>query len=111
MNQATGSRQGNPNPVYYSLAATEYLSGGTSTCNSSRGNGVASTCVFYDITLGDMDVNCSGTNDCYRPSGNYGVLSTRNSSYSKAYGTGAGWNFSTGIGTVNVTNLVNAWPR
>jgi subtilase family serine protease len=111
VNQATGSRQGNPNPVYYSLAATEYLSGGTSTCNSSRGNGVASNCVFYDITLGDIDVNCSGTNDCYRPSGNYGVLSTRNSSYSKAYGTGAGWNFATGIGTVNVTNLVNAWPR
>lgn len=111
VNQATGSRQGNPNPVYYSLAATEYLAGGTATCNSSRGNGVASTCIFYDVTLGDMDVNCTGTIDCYRPSGNYGVLSTRSSSYSQAYGTGAGWNFATGIGTVNVTNLVSAWPR
>lgn len=111
VNQATGARQGNPNPVYYSLAATEYLAGGTSTCNSSRGNGVASYCIFYDVTLGDMDVNCTGTTDCYRPSGNYGVLSTRSSSYSKAYGTGTGWNFATGIGTVNVTNLVNAWPR
>ncbi|ANB77229.1 protease pro-enzyme activation domain-containing protein [Paraburkholderia phytofirmans] len=72
---------------------------------------VLASCGDIRTTLGDMDVNCSGTNGCYRPSGNYGVLSTSNSSYSKAYGTGAGWNFATGIGTVNVTNLVNAWPR
>ncbi|WP_341315653.1 S53 family serine peptidase [Paraburkholderia sp. IMGN_8] len=111
VNQKTGARQGNPDPVFYTLAATEYASGGTITCNSSRGNGVASNCIFYDVTLGDMDVNCSGTNNCYGPSGNFGVLSTSNSRYSKAYGAGAGWNFATGIGTVNVTNLVKAWPR
>ena len=65
--------------------------------------------MFYDVTLGDMDVNCTGTNDCYRPSGTNGVLSTSSSGYSKAYGTGTGWDFATGIGTVNVTNLVNGW--
>lgn len=111
MNQKTGARQGNPDPVFYNLAATEYAVGGTITCNSSRGNGVASSCIFYDVTLGDMDVNCSGVDNCYGPSGNYGVLSTSNSRYSKAYGAGVGWDFATGIGTVNVTNLVNAWPR
>ncbi|PYU27353.1 MAG: peptidase S53, partial [Acidobacteria bacterium] len=52
INQKAGSRQGNPNPEYYHLAATEYWSNGSS-CNSSNGNGVSSACVFYDITQGD----------------------------------------------------------
>ena len=109
VNQKSQARQGNPNTVYYALAAAEYGSSGNGNCNSTLGNGVASSCIFYNITLGDMDVNCSGTNSCYVPSGNYGVLSTSASTYSKAYPTGTGWNFATGIGTVNVSNLVNEW--
>jgi subtilase family serine protease len=109
VNQKTGARQGNPNPVYYSLAATEYGSSGSSSCNSSNGNAVGSACIFYDVTLGDMDVNCTGTHSCYRPSGTNGVLSTSTSSYLKAYGTGTGWDFATGIGTLNAANLVNNW--
>ncbi|ANB75632.1 hypothetical protein AYM40_25145 [Paraburkholderia phytofirmans OLGA172] len=109
VNQKAQARQGNPNTVYYALAAAEYRSGGSGNCNSSLGNGVASNCIFYGITLGDIDVNCSGTNNCYVPSGTYGVLSTSDSTYSKAYAAGIGWSFSTGIGTVNVSNLVNAW--
>jgi hypothetical protein len=110
VNQKTGSSQGNPNPAYYSLATAEYGASGSTTCNSTLGNGVASTCTFYDVTQGDMDVNCTGTNNCYRPSGTNGVLSTSNSSYAKAYGTGTGWDFATGIGSVNAANLVNNWP-
>jgi hypothetical protein len=110
VNQKTGSRQGNPNPTYYSLAAGEY-GGGDTSCNSTLGNGVSSTCIFYDVKQGDMDVNCTGTNNCYKPSGTYGVLSTSNSAYDPAYGTTTGWDFATGIGTLNVANLVNAWPN
>src|SRR5437879_1550209 len=108
INQKAGSRQGNPNPEYYHLAATEYWSNGSS-CNSSNGNGVSSACVFYDITQGDMDVNCVGPN-CYQPSGSMGVLSTSNQSYNPAYGTNVGWDFATGIGSINAANLVNNWP-
>jgi len=102
---------GNPDSVYYSIANTEYGSSGSSTCNSSNGNTVGSSCVFYDITQGDMDVNCTGTHSCYKPSGTYGVLSTSTSAYDKAYGTGTGWDFATGIGSVNAYNLVyaSAW--
>ena len=107
VNQKTAARQGNPNPVYYAMAKTEYGTSGSSTCNSSNGNTAGSSCIFYDVTLGDMDVNCTGTHSCYRPSGTNGVLSTSTSSYQKAYGTGTGWDFATGIGTVNATNLVN----
>lgn len=110
VNQKTGARQGNPNPTYYKLAATEYGSGGSSSCNSTLGNGAGGSCTFYDVTQGDMDVNCTGTHNCYLPSGTYGVLSTSDSSYSKAYGTTTGWDFATGIGTLNAANLVANWP-
>ncbi|MFI4890049.1 MAG: protease pro-enzyme activation domain-containing protein [Steroidobacterales bacterium] len=109
VNQKTGSKQGNPNSVYYGLAAVEYGTSGSSICNSSNGNAVNSGCVFYDVTQGDMDVNCTGSYDCYRPSGTNGVLSTSTSQYAKVYGTAVGWDFATGIGTPNVENLVNGW--
>jgi uncharacterized repeat protein (TIGR01451 family) len=108
INQKAGARQGNPAPVYYQLAAYEYSSSGSSSCNSSKGNGVSSNCIFYDVTLGDMDVDCVGPN-CFLGGGSVGVLSKSNTSFSPAYGTNAGWDFATGIGTVNATNLVNNW--
>jgi pro-kumamolisin-like protein/IPT/TIG domain-containing protein len=109
VNQKTASRQGNPNPVYYQLAASEYGSSGNGSCNSSNGNTVSNSCIFYDVTLGDMDVDCVGPN-CYLGAGSVGVLSTSNSAFAPAYGTTMGWDFATGIGTVNATNLVNNWP-
>jgi subtilase family serine protease len=109
VNQRQGAAQGNPNPVYYKLAKTEYGSAGSTGCNSTKGKSAASTCIFYDTTLGDMDVNCTGTYDCYLPSGRYGVLSTSDSADKIAYGTGVGWDFATGIGSVNAANLVNGW--
>lgn len=109
IDQHTGDRQGNPNPTYYSLAATEYGSSGSSACNSTSGNAVSSSCIFYDVTLGDNDVPCTGSNDCYTPSGTYGVLSTSDSAFDPAYKATTGWDFATGIGTVNAYNLVMAF--
>ena len=65
-----------------------------------------------------MDVVCSGTVDCYDSSSSgsgrrkttvYGTLSPSSGSSAKAYGTATGWDFSTGIGTVNAYNLVQNW--
>jgi subtilase family serine protease len=115
-NQKTGSRSGNPNPTYYSLAAAEYGAGGNANCNSSLGKNVASTCIFYDVTEGDMDVPCSPNLEsgklinCFSPSGTFGVLSTSSSADQPAFGTSTGWDFATGIGTINANNLVNNWP-
>ena len=109
VNQKAGARQGNPNPAYYKLAAKEYGTKGSTTCNSTLGNGVASTCVFYDVTQGDMDSDCTGTHNCYLPSGKYGVLSTSATAYAPAYGTTVGWDFATGLGTINAANLVAQW--
>jgi len=100
INQASGTRWGNPNPSYYSLAATEYGSGGSTSCNSALGNAVAPNCIFYDVTQipllhtgsgtgGDIDVPCLGVN-CYAPSGTYGVLSTAPQSLSSVSVTSLG---------------------
>ena len=115
VNQKAGGRQGNPNPAYYSLAANEYGKSGDSSCDSSLGNRVGSSCIFHDVTLGDNDLDCGagslGMNNCYLPSGTIGVLSTSNGTYQPAYGTQTGWDFATGIGTVNAFNLVDNWPE
>ena len=118
INQATNTNWGNPNPVLYSLANTEYGTTGKPSCNSSLGNAVGADCVFYDVTQGDMAVNCTGTNNCFgwvaanpttKAPAVQGVLSTSNTTLTPAYGTNVGWDFATGIGTTNATNIVNAW--
>jgi hypothetical protein len=113
VNQRAGKRQGNPNVVYYSLAATGYGTKGNSACNSTLGNGAEKSCVFYDVTLGDNDVDCDNGPaliDCYRPSGTNGVLSTSDDAYQPAFVATTGWDFASGVGTVNAYNLVNNWP-
>ena len=109
INQKAGGSQGNPAPVYYQLAAAEYGVSGNPSCNSSNGAGVAPNCIFYDVTQGDIDVDCVGPN-CFLGGGTVGVLSTSNNSFVPAYGTSVGWDFATGIGTINAANLVNNWP-
>jgi hypothetical protein len=86
VNQAHGlsSGVGNPNPTYYSIANAEFGASGKPTCYSinfqSPRRGQETSCVFYDITQGDMDVNCTTSSgkvrDCYKPSGTDGVVST-----------------------------------
>ncbi|MGB8029903.1 MAG: protease pro-enzyme activation domain-containing protein [Terracidiphilus sp.] len=78
------TRVGNPNPTYYSIAESEFGSGGNSSCysiNQPPRQGLASSCAFYDITQGDNDIDCeyNGLNEvgCYLPSGTYGSLSTQ----------------------------------
>ncbi len=125
VNQKTGSSQGNPNYRYYQLAAAEYGSSESTGCNSSNGNTTDSACVFYNVTQGDINVNCAGSQNCFgstasatgggRRGNGFGIsspdgaLSTSTDSYSPAYSTGAGWNFATGIGSINAYNLVNSW--
>lgn len=112
INNATGSRQGNPDPTLYSLARGEYGAAGNKKCNTNLGTSASARCIFYDVTVGDIDVPCTkGSPNCFLPSGTYGVLSTSNSTFKPAYTAATGWDFATGIGTVNVANLVKAWPH
>ena len=109
INQKVGARQGNPNYVYYKLAASQYGVSGSASCNSTNAQTISAACIFYDVTLGDIAVNCVGK-DCYGATGTaYGVLSTTTATLTPAYSSTPGWDFATGIGTVNVANLVNGW--
>lgn len=95
VNQHWNIRAGNPNPTYYSIAKTEFGKTGNSSCysiNETAGN----SCVFNDITQGDIDVNCryNGTvfaADCYRPSGTNGALGTQAISSLKLNEGGSGF--------------------
>ena len=119
VNQKQGSAQGNPNYVYYKLAAQEYGADGSSTCNSSNGPSSATTgCIFHDVTLGDIAVNCAGPANCYgyvadQPGHIFGAadgaLSVSDTLFTPAFGALTGWDFATGIGTVDAYNLVMNW--
>jgi subtilase family serine protease len=106
INQKWGA-QGNPNPVYYKLATTEYASSTTRAgCNAANGVNSTSTCIFHDVTTGASTVNCEGLVACY----SY-ILSTAVSPDDPAYNAVAGWDFASGLGSVNAYNLVmsTAW--
>lgn len=90
--------QGNPNYVLYKLAGQQTASA----CNSTTGPGA--NCVFNDVTSGTIAMPCvAGSRNCtVNTTGDaYGVLS--------GYSTGPGYDLATGLGTVNVTNLLNMW--
>lgn len=117
INQSAGVRQGNPAPGYYALGAAEYgspthpNSAAVQACNASHGRAIASGCFFHDVTRGNNDVPCYGTNNCYLPAGeDFGVLSTSDAHLQVAYPAHAGWDFATGLGSPNVTNIVKNWP-
>jgi hypothetical protein len=110
VDQHARGRQANPNPIYYRLAAEEYGWRGNPACNSSRGNKIAPNCIFHNVTVGDTDVPCTGSYNCYLPGGANGVLSVSDNSYRPAFVAGPGWNFATGLGSVDAANLVKNWP-
>ncbi len=122
VNQITEGKWGNPNPTYYYFANEEYGSAGSSSCNSSHGTAVGNSCIFYDVTVGDNDGPCQGNvddpgwnADCYwglpvSAQGTYGVLSNQVGYFTiqPAYDAEVGWDFATGIGTINAYNLVTS---
>jgi len=109
INQALGTANaGNPSPVYYQIGRNEYnTTAGETACNSTAGP--AATCAFNDITQGDMVLPCAGAFNCYLDGMAVGVLSTSDASYQPAYAAAAGWDFATGIGSVNAFNLLKAY--
>ena len=108
-NQSTGQSWGNSNTVFYGLANTEYGATGSPACNSSLGNQIGANCLFYDVTQGDMAINCTGTNNCFNSGGEFGVLSVTDATLQPAFAAGTGFDFPSGIGTPNATNVVNGF--
>ena len=90
VNQKMNSRQGQANYVLYKLAAAENLA----QCNASNtSTPPASTCIFNDATVG---------NNAVPGEVGYGTSGA-------AYQSGVGYDLASGLGSVNVSNLVNRW--
>jgi hypothetical protein len=88
--QKSLTRLGQPNYLLYRLAAVE----GFSQCNASNTTTLpASTCVFNDVTVG---------NNAVPGETGYGTSSAN-------YQSGVGYDQATGLGSVNVTTLINQW--
>jgi subtilase family serine protease len=119
----TGSRQGVWNPTLYALAKAQFTAPATATSCYSNGQtanaGVttglpAASCIFNDVTTGNNDEPCkSGSLNCYVNTGaTYGLLSTTGAaSETIAYPAGIGYDLATGLGTINVTNLITHWNQ
>jgi subtilase family serine protease len=120
--QKTGERLGQPNYVLYNMAGVElgttsYTAG--TTCNGSGSSGTAttatvpnSTCIFYDIETGNISQGCTpGSPNCFTSSGTAGILSTDPTSAQPAYPAAQGFDLATGIGSLNIANLVNNWQN
>ena len=87
VDQQMGGRQGQPDYVLYQLAAQQ--SAYPSQCNGSgTTTPPATTCIFNDVTVGNNVVP--------------GETGTQ-------YQAGAGYDLTTGLGSVNVANLVSTW--
>jgi hypothetical protein len=88
IDQKMGGKQGNINPVLYGLAS-----------------GQSASSIFNDVTLGTNAMPCiviTGTPGCSITGSNsytIGVLT--------GYNAGAGYDLTTGLGSVNVGNLIN----
>ena len=112
INQKAGGAQGNPNPVLYDLARAQLDKAAmVKDCNATLGNQISNKCIFHDVTAGSNAVPCFGNTDCFGSNANdLGILSTSDKKEKPAYTAEQGWDFTTGLGSVNVTNLVQAWP-
>ncbi len=99
INQKAGAAQGNPNAELYKLAATQDYSG----C-SAQTVSTSSNCYFNDINSGSNAVPCAANspNCAVLYSGDtIGILS--------GYSAGTGYDQATGLGSLNVANVVNGW--
>ncbi len=116
---STGSRQGLVQPALYALAKAQYSAGTACYANGQTANtGIttglpASSCVFNDVTTNGNDNECqAGSTDCFsNPGASYGVLtaSPNTSVFIDAYAAGAQYDIATGLGSLNVTNLLAKW--
>ncbi|WP_198152242.1 Ig-like domain repeat protein [Granulicella tundricola] len=103
VNQKQSSFQGNPNPVLYQLAARQYNNSTTSGSCTAENAATGNSCYFYDTTKANNAAPCyKGSKDCVTIGANsYGIQS--------GWNAGTGYDLATGLGSLNVSNLVNNW--
>jgi subtilase family serine protease len=110
----TGAPQllGNPAPIFYQIASAQFSTPiGFSKCNSTLGNKISGACVFNYVTVGNNAEPCDkGSRECETTSQStqgIGVMGTIFKGKNVfAYPAEPGYSLATGLGTVNVSNLI-----
>ncbi len=110
VNQKTGQRQGNANFVLYQLYKKN--TAGT-ICPSNVAAVTATGCIFYDTVTGNNSVACQGGKpNCSNTStaaNQYGILVDPAHTNNPAWETTTGYDLATGLGSLNVGNLLASW--
>lgn len=112
--QQTGGRVGNTAPRLYELAKTQFTTTALATeCNATLGVNSSAACVFHDVTAGNIAEPCYAlTKDCFttnKATLGYGTLRNSDAPSVDAYPAQKGYSLATGLGSVNVTNLVTSY--
>jgi subtilase family serine protease len=109
LNQSTGSAQGLVNTNLYALAGQSWAN-----CQSSGAQ--TSACIFNQISSGTIAMPCSaaltvsnGATGCNLLVNTDTIGETYQANGTLAYNAGQGYNLATGLGSLNVANLVNEW--
>lgn len=100
INQKAGTPQGSPNTVLYAMAHKQSWAGCSAETVATSG-----TCAFNDVDSGTNAMPCvAGAENCnvVHNGDVAGILI--------GYGAASGYDLATGLGSLNVANVVNAWP-
>ncbi len=112
--EKNGGGVGNTAPRLYDLAKTQFTTAPLATqCLSSYGHATSASCVFYPVNYGNIAEPCYATDgDCFSTrfaTEGIGVLRNDALPGKDAYPAGKGYSLATGLGSVNVTNLLSAY--
>lgn len=109
-----GQRLGNMNYGLYAAAKND-PNYGAGNCKSSVNQTPMAGCVFNDVTKGNIGVACAlgdksvvdgDTVWCNGIGGTFGVTYSNGG---VAFSAGTGYDLATGLGSINVTNLITRW--
>jgi len=111
INQKTGATQGFANPELYKLAAAQNYS----SCSAESVTAGSSTCMFNDIDQETNALPCDAYDATPNCTASYSTFGYSDSSAENGLGILTGYNattgfdLATGLGSLNVANVVNAW--
>ncbi|MGD0859527.1 MAG: Ig-like domain repeat protein [Terracidiphilus sp.] len=118
INQKSGKPQGSPNKELYILGAKQAASPGYSSCSAETVTASSTTCYFNDIDGGSFTPPYSNAVPCDFGDGSpncailhsgdtIGIIGT--AAGTPGYNAGTGYDLATGLGSLNVANVVNNW--
>jgi len=104
LDQAQGGRIGLPAPRLYAIAAADYTQNATLlACNATKGNKIGANCRFANVTTGNTAIACTNLSTSCAGTDPIGLLQIAGAN---AYTATTGYNLATGLGSLNLANLL-----